>query len=439
MGIARWAAVVDGTAAGSTWRAGGRHLSRLGLMAWLLIVVVTAPLSAQPASSAQADLRPTVILISIDAWRADYHTRTPLPNLERLMARGVRAEHLIPVFPTKTFPNHYTIVTGLYPGRHGIVANNILDVATGRSFGLSKRQEVQDGMWWGGEPIWVTLERAGQRAAAMFWPGSEAPIQGVRPTFWMPFDATMPGSDRVARVLGWLDLPAAERPTFLTLYFEEVDSVGHGGPDLPALDDALRKADGWIGELVAGLEARGLADRVNLVIVSDHGMASTSLDRVVVLDDYISLADVDVVDLNPTLGLYPKPGKEDSVYRALRKAHPRLKVYRRQNTPRHWHYRDHPRIPPLVGAVDDGWQILTRDRVERLKARGLGQVSGQHGYDPRARSMRALLIAAGPAFRQGVVVKPFESVSLYNVFARILGVTPARNDGDPKVLKRLLR
>ncbi len=411
---------------------------RLAVAALMAVLVALPALAAPPPEQAD-DLAPTVILVSFDGWRADYRQRAPLPNLERLIARGVRAEHLVPAFPSKTFPNHYTIVTGLYPGHHGIVSNSIWDEATGRSFGLSKREEVQDGMWWGGEPIWVTAERAGQRAAAMFWPGSEAPIKGMRPTYWMPFDGDMPGSERVRKVLGWIDRPAAERPTFLTLYFEDVDTAGHAGPDLPAVEEALRKVDGYLGELLTGLEQRGLTDRVNLVLVSDHGMASTSLDRVVVLDDYISLDDVRVIDINPTLGLFPNAGKEEAVYRALKKAHPRLKVYRRHQTPKHWRYRDHPRIPPIVGAVDDGWQVMTRRTLERLRARGDAQVSGQHGYDPRARSMRGLFVAAGPAFRQGVVVKPFESVSIYNVLARILGVTPAPNDGDPRVVRRLLR
>jgi predicted AlkP superfamily pyrophosphatase or phosphodiesterase len=405
----------------------------------LLLALVAALLAPVTQGAPQPGrLAPTVILVSFDGWRADYRTRAGLPNLERLMARGVRAEYLTPSFPSKTFPNHYTIVTGLYPGHHGIVANNIFDAATGRTFALSKRQEVQDPMWWGGEPIWVTAQRAGQRTATMFWPGSEAPIGGMQPTYWRPYDEQVSGRARVATVLDWLDLPAPERPTFLALYFEETDNAGHQDPAGAAVPEALLKADAWIGELVTGLERRNLTGVVNLVLVSDHGMASTSLERVVVLDDYISLDDVRVVDLNPTLGLIPKAGKEEAVYRALRKAHPRLKVYRRGDTPKHWHYRTHPRIPPIVGVADDGWQIMTRQTLQTMRASGQGQVSGQHGHDPRVTSMRALFVAAGPAFREGVVVKPFENVSIYNVLARILGVTPAPNDGDPRVVSRVL-
>lgn len=415
------------------------HRPIVAVLGFVLALLV--PLRATTARQAARpdDLAPTVILVSLDGWRWDYHTRVRLPNLERLMARGVRAKYLVPAFPTKTFPNHYTLVTGLYPGHHGIVANNIWDAATGRRFGLSRREEVQDPMWWGGEPIWVAAERASQKTAPMFWPGSEAPIGGRRPTYWLPYDQSMAPSERIARVLAWLDRPRAERPTFLTLYFEDTDTTGHRGPDLPATDEGLRRADGWLGEFLSGLERRALLHRVNIVLTSDHGMATTSLDRVVVLDDYISLDDVRVVDINPTLGLVPVVGKEEAVYRALRKAHPRLKVYRRHETPARWHYRTHPRIPPIVGAVDEGWQIMRRETLQRLRARGDSQVSGQHGYDPRARSMRTIFVAAGPAFREGVEVGAFDSVSVYNVLATILGVTPARNDGDPRVVRRLLR
>ena len=387
-----------------------------------------------------AAFRPTVILIGFDGWRWDYHMKAPAPNLRSLMARGVRAEGLIPSFPSKTFPNFYTIVTGLYPGHHGIVANTIKDPKTERRFAMSNRDEVSDPMWWGGEPIWVGVERAMQSAASMFWVGSEAPVQGVYPRFWKAYDEDVPGNDRVDQVLAWLDLPPAERPTFITLYFEDPDTTGHDhSPESPEMREAIMRTDAYLGRLLRGLEARSLVDRVNLVVVSDHGMAEINNERVVVLDDYISLDDVDVVDINPTLGLFPKPGREDAVYRALEKAHPRLRVYRRSQTPPQWHYRDHPRIPPLVGVVDEGWQLLRRNTVLDIVARRVIADRGSHGYDPaRAPSMRGVFVAAGPAFRQSVTVRAFENVHIYHALARILGVTPAKNDGNPAVARRLL-
>jgi predicted AlkP superfamily pyrophosphatase or phosphodiesterase len=406
-----------------------------------LIVLFVGLGAAATSQVPPSDVKPTVILVSFDGWRWDYQTKFPAPNVRRLIARGVRAENLIPSFPSKTFPNHYTLVTGLYPGHHGLVSNNIKDPDTGRRFSLSDRREVQDPMWWGGEPIWVRLQNAGQPAAAMFWPGSEAPILGQRPQFWMEFDERFPANARVDRVLAWLGLPAATRPTFLTLYFEDVDTAAHNrGPDSSAVRDAVRRVDGYLGRLVRGLERRNLLGTVNIVLTSDHGLSETSMDRVVVLDDYISLDDVEIIDLNPTLGLYPSAGREETVYAALAGAHPRLKVYRRAETPEHWHYRDHPRIPPIVGVVDEGWQILRRATVAERIARRLIGPRGEHGYDPHAAmSMRGIFAAAGPAFKEGQIVPEFENVHVYNALTDVLGVAPAKNDGDPAIARSLLK
>ena len=395
--------------------------------------------SAGAAQPPPGDSRPIVILISFDGWRWDYAERYSAPNVSRLMARGVSAP-LIPSFPSKTFPNHYTIVTGLYPGHHGVVANAVKDPATGRRLTMSNAKEVQDPMWWGGEPIWVTAQRAGQAAAAMFWPGSEAPILGQRPRFWRPYDDNLPGTNRVDQVLRWLDLPAASRPNFLMLYFSEVDSAGHNsGPDSAAVRSAVRRVDGYLGRLQRGLAERHLEDRVNIVLVSDHGMTEANADRVVILDEYVALGDVDVIDLNPTLGLFPRPGREEAVYEALKGAHPRLKVYRRAETPEHWHYRDHPRIPPIVGVVDEGWQILRRSALAAQRAKGSGPI-GVHGYDPRdAMTMRGVFVAAGPALKSGVRLPAFENVHVYDLLSELLGVTPAQNDGDAAVGRSMLR
>jgi predicted AlkP superfamily pyrophosphatase or phosphodiesterase len=383
---------------------------------------------------------PTLILISFDGFRSDYRTMYSAPNINRLAVQGVSAD-LIPSYPSKTFPNHYTIVTGLYPGHHGIVANTIKDPPTGRRLSMANSIENGDAMWWGGEPIWVTIQRAGLRSAAMFWPGSEAPIEGHRPNFWAPFNSEMPGTNRVDQVLSWLDLPAERRPVFLTLYFNDVDAAGHNyGPNSSAVRTAVRRADGHLGRLLRGLERRRLTDKVNIVIVADHGMAETSTNRVVVLDDYISSDDVEIIDINPTLGLFPKAGREDAVYKALVGAHPRLKIYRKSETPEHWHYRDHPRIPPIVGVVDEGWQVLPRATLAQRIRRGQTGPRGEHGYDPRdAVSMRGLFVASGPSFKSGVALPAFENVHVYDALAQVLGVRPARNDGDPAVARSMLK
>ncbi|OFW02388.1 MAG: hypothetical protein A3I61_13000 [Acidobacteria bacterium RIFCSPLOWO2_02_FULL_68_18] len=413
-----------------------RHVS-LGLL--LALTWAAAPGTAQRGRGSD-DFAPTVILISFDGWRWDYDTKAPAPNLRSLIDRGVRAEHLIPSFPSKTFPNHYTIVTGLYPGHHGIVANTIRDPETGRRFTRAVLRELRDPMWWGGEPIWVGAERQGQTTAAMFWVGTEGPIRGIQPRYWHPYDESYSPTARVDQVLRWLDLPAPERPTFITLYFSEVDSAGHeDGPESPAVREAIRRTDGYLGRLLRGLDRRGLMSAVNVVVVSDHGMASVDATRVIVLDDFISLEDGEVVDLNPTVGLFPRRGRENAVYGALAGAHPRLSIYRRAETPERWHYRDHPRIPPIVGVADEGWQVLRRGALDAVRARAERGEGGQHGYDPTLLSMRGILVAAGPAFKRGVTVPALENVHIYNALAQILGITPASNDGDIAVARSLLR
>lgn len=386
------------------------------------------------------DSRPPLILISFDGFRWDYRATYAPSNINQLAAKGVSAD-LIPSYPSKTFPNHYSIVTGLYPGHHGIIANTIKDPPTGRRLSMSNSIENGDAMWWGGEPIWVTVQRGGMLSAAMFWPGSEAPIEGHRPNFWAPFNSDLPGSNRVDQVLSWLDLPVGRRPSMLTLYFSEVDAAGHNnGPNSPAVRTAVRRVDSYLGRLLRGLERRHLSDKVNIVIVSDHGMAETSINRVVVLEDYISPDDVEVIDINPTLGLFPKAGREEAVYKALASANPRLKVYRKSETPERWRYRDHPRIPPIVGVADEGWQVLPRATLRERIRRGQTGPRGEHGYDPdEAISMRGIFVAAGPSFKSGVVLPAFENIHIYDALAKALGVTPARNDGDPAIARSMLK
>ena len=365
--------------------------------------------------------------------------RVPAPNLRALMTRGVRAEGLIPGYPSKTVPNHYSLVTGLYPGHHGMVANTIRDPRTGRLFERTNRAEVEDPMWWGGDPIWNTAQRAGFIAATMFWPGSEAPVGGMQPRYWREFDETVPASQRVEQVLTWLELPEPQRPQFVTLYLNDVDTFGHWyGPDSSQVRDAIERTDRQLGVLVDGLRARGQLDDTNIVVVSDHGMTATTRSRTIVVDDYISLDDVEIADINPTLGVAPRAGNDTAVFHALTTAHPHFTMYRREQTPEHWHFRDQPRVPPLTGVADEGWVVLLRRNVDEYWKRSPD--GGQHGYDPRLMSMRGILVAAGPAFRDGGAIVPaIENVQVYNMLAMVLGVTPSDNDGDPAMARVMLR
>jgi predicted AlkP superfamily pyrophosphatase or phosphodiesterase len=408
--------------------------ARIGLGLLLALAAIAA--QTRPIPSAQV-ARPIVILVSIDGWRWDYLERFQPPAIGGLAKRGVVAEALVPVFPSKTFPNHYTIITGQYPGRHGIVSNSMIDPALPGRFSLSRRDVQQDTRWWGGEPLWVTVERQGQVAGTMFWPGSDAEIAGDRPTYWRLYDGKVPNHERVDHLLSWLKQPDPERPTFLTLYFSEVDDAGHdSGPEGAETRRAVLHIDSVIARLVAGVEAAGLTSRTNFVLVSDHGMAALARERTIVLDDFIDMSTVDLIDSSPIVGLNPRTGAVDDLYRALSGKHAALEVFTRDTLPERYRLRRHPRVAAVIGVADDGWQVTTRAWLAREKDASSG---GEHGYDPRHRSMHGLFIATGPQFRSGVIVPAFDNVHVYELLCRVLGVRPASNDGDLKVTAGFLR
>jgi predicted AlkP superfamily pyrophosphatase or phosphodiesterase len=411
--------------------------SRVRLAAAVAVALLVV--RAAPAPSAA---NPVVVLISIDGWRWDYTDRAPARTLRALAARGIRVRELIPSFPVLTFPNHYTIVTGLYPEHHGIVGNAILDPRSGERFSMTTPQKTNP-MWWGGEPLWATAARQGRLTAALFWPGSEGEIHGVRPTYWKPYDTTLSADARIRQAIEWLRLPDDRRPAFMSLYLEDVDHAGHDfGPDSPELTRAAEVVDRSLRALVDGIAAAHLDDRVTVVVVSDHGMTALSDARVIELDRYVDVETVDVTEWEGVLLLAPKPDTAEhvaDVYRRLRNADPHLHVFTRDTMPARLHYTSHERIAPIVGIPDDGWSVTTRARRERRKAAGRPPLRGTHGYDPSDRSMHALFVAAGPTLKRGLVVPTLANVDVYEFLCRVLGLTPAPNDGDSRATAGFFR
>ncbi|HZS44031.1 MAG TPA: ectonucleotide pyrophosphatase/phosphodiesterase [Blastocatellia bacterium] len=406
-----------------------------------LIVLAFLPvwtLGSRPLPQ-QVTLKPTVLLISLDGFRADYLDRGVSPNLKSLIDHGVRAKSMIPAFPSETFPNHYTIVTGNYPETNGIVKNSFYDPVSKEVFQMGT-QPANQSKWWGAEPIWITAEKQGQIAATYFWPGSEAVIEGKRATYWKVYDGHVPNSDRVKEVLSWFAMPEDKRPTFISLYFSDVDHAGHNsGPDSPEVNESIKQVDTAIGQLIKGLNDQKIFGQVNIIVVSDHGMAAVSRERRVFLEDYISLSDLEPGHnfVGTNAHLWPLPGKEDKVLEALSKA-PHLKAYKKENTPDYFHYRNNPRIAPIVCVADEGWSILLNRRPEgdRPSREGTG---GSHGYDPKLPSMQAIFIAEGPAFKQGLVVPSFENIQVYNIMASILHLKPAPNNGNLSTVQTMLK
>ena len=416
-----------------------RTSARLLACAFLLLAVVSCALSQTKPIT---DLRPTVILVSLDGFRYDYLEKYKPINLNYLARAGVRAKWMVPSFPSKTFPNHYTIATGLYPQNHGIVENNIYDDRFDEVFTLSDREEIEKGRWWLGEPIWVSAQKQGQKTGSVFYPGTEAEIAGIRPNYWQPYDEKMPNDERVDEILKWLDLPAAQRPTFLALYFSDVDDAGHAhGPNSPETRAAVHAVDGGIARLIAGLKARQIFTTLSLIIVSDHGMTTVNFNHAIILDE---MFDTELAErifwTREIISIFPKAGKEDEIYQALKSRLPSpARVYRKAELPARFHYSNSPRIAPLLVLPREGWILTNRKSFAEMKAKGrMQQPGGGHGYDNRLASMRAIFIGHGARFKKGRVVAPFENIQVYNIMTKLLGLKSAPNDGDYRAAKAVL-
>ena len=402
------------------------------LLCGLLLVLL-------PPGSALAQVQePTLLLIGIDGLRWDIIDRHPAPVLQSLAAQGVRAQGLVPVMPSKTFPNFYAIATGLYPENNGVLDNASYDEALDMTFRMSLQD---DGRWFEGEPIWITAENQGVTAATMFWVGSGVDFDGVRPRYWHPFDGSVSNADRVAQVLDWFRLPQAQRPRFVSVYFEAIDSASHdAGVNSPEERAAVAEVDARIGELLEGLRADSTLENLNIMVVGDHGMTDLSAERIVYLDDYVDLATLETLysphlsgdrQGNAVFAAYHGAEDEiDALYEALALAPPALSVFRREQFP-DWFHQDHPeRAPDLILMPELGWMVSKRG-VPYTGPRA------NHGFAPHERDMHAAFIADGPAFVSGAVVEAFEIVQLYNIMARTLGINPAANDGDIESVRHL--
>jgi predicted AlkP superfamily pyrophosphatase or phosphodiesterase len=363
-----------------------------------------------------------VIVLGFDGFARRYLDSDSAPALHAFARGGVTTRFgMIPSFPTVTFSNFYTLATGLYPDHSGIVNNRFYDPAYDSGF-VYKDPIAHEAHWWGGEPIWVTATKQGARAATMFWVGSDAAIEGVRPSRWHSYDHAVEFSARIDTLLAWLDLPAAQRPRLLMGYFEEPDLQGHKhGPDGAETRQAVLRVDSALARLVSGLQARKIYDSVDIVIVADHGMAEISPERVVYLDDVVDSASVNVVNLTPNLMISARDGDTNALLARLKKLR-HLSVWKKENVPARLHYGTSPRITPIVGVADAGWMIKWRH------GKPYGD-RGEHGYDNAVPDMRALFLARGPDFRSGSTIAEFPNVDVYVLLARLLGITAVPNDG----------
>lgn len=415
------------------------------LAASLLFLSLLAPAHAAPRPHASnvavidahnPDNRPEqrgkhyVVLVSLDGFRYDYAKLYGAPHLDAMARDGASArDGMLPAYPSVTFPNHYTLVTGLYPEHHGIVAMNFYDPARKQRYAFNDPATVTDGSWYRGVPLWSLAEQQGMRAACFFWPGSEAKIAGERPSYYLKYDDSVPDEARIDQVIDWLKLPEAERPHFVTLYYSEVDHAGHQyGPDAPETRDAVHRVDTLIGTLRTRLAATHLP--IDLVVVSDHGMAAEQGDWIN-LDQYVDLAGVE------TAGALLYPETEEAaatIYSKLRIASDKFMVYRRNKTPAALNYNSEPRMGDPVIVPTGPYAI--RSRAPADAAHDHAPNKGMHGYDAHAvPEMRAIFYAVGPDIRPGTALQPFENVNVFPFLAEILQLDAPVTDGSAAVLE----
>jgi predicted AlkP superfamily pyrophosphatase or phosphodiesterase len=386
-----------------------------------------------PNAPAQLD-KHYVVLVSLDGFRYDYAKKYGATHLLAIGARGASApDGMIPAYPSLTFPNHYTIVTGLYPEHHGIVANSFYDPARKETYSPHDAKTVTDGSWYGGTPLWSLAEQQGMRSACFFWPGSEAKIAGERPSFYLHYTDRFPDEKRIDQVISWLKLPAAQRPHFITLYYPEPDHQGHEhGPDSVQVRDAVKHMDELMGQLEEKLNALHLP--IDLIVVSDHGMARVQGDWIT-LDQYAKLDGFKTVGAQ----LYPQNEADaEHAYQQLKAAQAGFLVYRRSRVPAELHFNENPREgDPVI--VPEG-PFLIRAHAPAPNDHPPFTPVGEHGYNPfEMTSMRAIFFAEGPDIRPGTKLKPFENVNVFPFIVKILGLQSPEVDGSPNVLSIALR
>ncbi len=381
--------------------------------------------------------KPYVVLISIDGFGWDYTDRFATPALDRLIERGVRAESMKPVYPTLTFPNHYSIATGSYPAEHGIIANRFPHEDPSAWYNYKDRDTVQDGSWYGGEPIWVAAERAGMVSAAYFFVGTEAPVDGISPSHWYPFSADIPGSERVGQVLRWLELPEDRRPHIVTLYFEHVDTVSHRfGPDSPETAAAIAEVNGYLTQLLDGIEALPIHDEVYVIVVSDHGQ-SVYRDRsaTLILEGIIDLDGIALVEGGSYAFLFlddDDAGRAARIRDTVNEHWQHGRAWLRAEAPDEWQLRHGARIADVILQPDPGYAVLSvEEHRDRLNV-------GAHGWAPEFRDMHGIFIGAGPRLPSACKIGTVEAIEVYPLLLEILALPDRRSNRWESSLDDLL-
>ena len=404
--------------------------NKLRALVLLLIIVV---FSANQFAQSQ----PYVILISFDAFRWDYSNRNITPNIESLIKNGVKAQSLKPVFPSKTFPNHISIITGMYPEHHGIIFNDFYNTFTGSHYKLSDSVEVRNSHWYKGEAFWETAKHQGIISASYFWPASDINSEYRRPNYYHHYVHSLPYTQRVKGVIEWLKLPYNHRPHFISMYFELTDDVGHKyGPNSPQIDTAIASLDSTLGNLLSSLRDIKMMDSVNIILVSDHGLTNISGDRVVNIEEMLNEYDVDYSNSGPVMMIQPKQSDLEEVYSLLKKNENHYKVYKKKDIPGYYHFSENPFIYKLLVIADIGWSVIINKNLKWYKP---GSTGGNHGYDNNTLDMQGTFIASGPQFKKDYKTGTINCLDIYPLLCKIFSVFPNPNiDGKLDRIKFIL-
>ena len=398
-------------------------------LSWTLIIAIYFCV----ISSAQKEVkRPYLVVFSFDGFRWDYPDSFPTPNFHFIFKYGVRAKSLIPVFPTVTFPNHYSIATGLYPDHHGIINNNFYASDLKMEYKFGNTQSVEDAKFYWGDPIWITAKKQNVRSAAYFWVGSEVPIEGLRPDFWKKYNDGSSFEQRIDTVIEWLKLADSLRPHLIMAYFNQPDHLTHStGPFGKGVKDMIMKLDSLTGDFLVKLKQLPIHDQVNFIIVSDHGMEPVSDTKDIFLDNYFPKSWCQkIYGHTPMFTFDAKKGYADSIVLRLSKAE-HLRVWKKQEIPSRLHFGTNVRINELVVLADSSYSLVWKG--EKL------DVAGNHGYDNTNTDMHGIFFAVGPVFKKGYLQPSFENVDIYLLMAHILKLNPAANDGDFSKIENMLK
>ncbi|WP_238988389.1 alkaline phosphatase family protein [Aureibaculum marinum] len=384
--------------------------------------------------------KPYLILISLDGFRWDYVDKYTPPNITNFIKKGIKAESLISCFPSKTFPNHYSIATGMYPDKHNIIGNSFYSDKKNTIYSISNRETVTDGSFYEGTPIWVQAEKENMVTASYFFVGSEADIQGIKPTYYRDYNGKIKNETRVTQVLNWLTLPEEKRPHLITMYFSDMDDTGHKyGPNN---DEELKKSlinlDKNLGNLFKGVQKTGLP--VNIIIVSDHGMEELQTSKLIPIELIKNDSLFLTVNNGSFVNIYPKKGVEtDFIYNSLKHKETHFKVYKTENAPGFEYIPKNKNWGSILLIPDLHYYFSEKKHIASLTENKITAI-GVHGRDPKQKDMHGILYAKGPAFKEGYVTPSVKNIHIYPLICKILGLTiPETIDGDLSQLQPVLK